>query len=332
MSFILCRRMLWALAVAVSAAAIAASHGLLVSGVQQRAIIAELRKDLMEGYVDADLAKEMDRKLAERSRGIGSGRISFGPSFADDLNDDMGSIVRDAHLRVTYTVFEDFETEYEMPPSEERDRERQLRKADHFGFTSVEILAGNIGYIRLDSFDPSGFAARTLAAAMDRIAPTRALILDLRENGGGYPAMCLLMAGYFFDHPVHWADEYSRDDVDELWTDETVKGRRYLGKPVYILTSHETFSAAEEFSYQMKNLKRATIVGETTGGGANGGEDRHLSAHFLLFLPMERNVSPDTGTNWEGVGVQPDVRVPAEQALAKALELGSPAGSHSRLL
>jgi C-terminal processing protease CtpA/Prc len=97
-----------------------------------------------------------------------------------------------------------------------------------------------------------------------------------------------------------------------------VPGRRYTGKEVYVLTSKRTFSGAEEFTYNLKNLKRATIVGETTGGGAHPGGTRRVTDHFAVWVPSGRAINPITKTNWEGTGVTPDIAVPADQALATA--------------
>ena len=156
---------------------------------------------------------------------------------------------------------------------------------------------------------------------MNFVANTDALIFDLRQNGGGDPVMVALICSYLFgDKPVHLNDLYWRkgDHTDEFWTKPNVAGKRYGDKDIYILTSSRTFSGAEEFSYNLKNLKRATIVGETTGGGAHPGGTVRLHEHFGVFVPIGRAISPITKTNWEGTGVEPDVKVSKEQALKTA--------------
>jgi len=147
------------------------------------------------------------------------------------------------------------------------------------------------------------------------------VIVDLRQNGGGDPAMVQLIASYFFGtEPVHLNDLYFRpsDSTTQWWTLAYVPGRRMPTTDVYVLTSHRTFSAAEEFTYDLQNLKRATIVGEVTGGGAHPGDPERLSEHFMMFVPSGRAVNPVTKTDWEGTGVKPDVEVPAEKALKMA--------------
>jgi C-terminal processing protease CtpA/Prc len=163
---------------------------------------------------------------------------------------------------------------------------------------------------------------------MGFLANTDALIVDLRRNGGGRPEMVALLSSYLFDERTHLNDLYWREGnrTDEFWTNATVAGPRYGGKkPVFVLTSKRTFSGAEEFAYNLKALKRATIVGETSGGGAHPGDMQKIADGFAMFVPTGRAINPVTKTNWEGVGVEPDVVVPADQALDKAKELAAAA-------
>jgi C-terminal processing protease CtpA/Prc len=157
---------------------------------------------------------------------------------------------------------------------------------------------------------------------MNFLANTDALIVDLRRNGGGDPAMVALISSYLFaGETVHLNDLYWRegDSTRQWWTLPYVPGRRFGDKkPVYVLTAKRTFSAAEEFTYNLKNLKRATIVGETTGGGAHPGGGRRINNHFGVWVPTGRAINPYSKTNWEGTGVTPDIDVPADHALKVA--------------
>jgi len=169
--------------------------------------------------------------------------------------------------------------------------------------------------------------AEPMSTTMSKLAAAKALIIDLRENGGGSPEGVAYMASYLFgDKAVHLNNVYNRqaDRTQTSYTSPDLPGRRFgPQKPVYVLTSGFTFSAAEEFAYDLQALGRATIVGEVTGGGAHPVEMHRVSDHWSIFLPTSRSINPITKTNWEGTGVQPGVEVPADQALSKALELAA---------
>lgn len=135
--------------------------------------------------------------------------------------------------------------------------------------------------------------------------------------------MIQLISSYLFEEQVHLNSFYIRqtDEMQQFWTPNHVDGKRMPDVPVYVLTSPRTFSAAEEFTYNLKNLERATIVGQTTGGGAHP-----VNGHYFNFdgfamtmsLPFGRAINPITGTNWEGTGVSPDLEVSVSDALLAA--------------
>jgi C-terminal processing protease CtpA/Prc len=153
---------------------------------------------------------------------------------------------------------------------------------------------------------------------MNLLSNSDALIIDLRKNGGGSPAMVAYLSSYLFgSEPVHLNSLYWRKTgkTQEWWTDPEVPGPHMPEVPVYVLISGYTFSAAEEFTYNLQSLKRATIIGETSGGGANPGGPRPITPHVTLNVPSGRAINPITGTNWEGVGVIPEIKCPADDAL-----------------
>jgi C-terminal processing protease CtpA/Prc len=153
---------------------------------------------------------------------------------------------------------------------------------------------------------------------MDLLADTDALVIDLRNCGGGDPETVMLFASYLFDQPTHLNDIYWREDnhTDVRWTTATVPGRKYgSARPVYLLTSQDTFSGCEDFAYALKNAGRATLIGENTGGGAHAGSPHRLGAHFMMFVPSGKPINPVTHTDWEGVGVKPDIASSADDAL-----------------
>jgi hypothetical protein len=198
-----------------------------------------------------------------------------------------------------------------------------------------EVMAGNIGYLEVRSFGfPAEFIAEGVAAAMTPLADTDALIIDIRANGGGTPYAVAHLASYLFGpdsvhlNSIYWRPE---DSTMHFWTSRDVPGRRFgPTKPVYVLVSGRTFSAAEEFAYDLQTRKRATIVGAATRGGANPGQGERLDDHFFAFVPSGRAINPVTGDNWEGVGVIPDVPVHADSALSAALDLARRQGAAAR--
>jgi retinol-binding protein 3 len=231
----------------------------------------------------------------------------------------LQEVSKDKHLRVLFNA-EGF-PERRTPTTEERERMRAAERRGNYGFQRVERLDGNVGYIELRGFSGSPDAGPTAVAAMNFAAGTDALMFDLRANGGGSPAMIGLLSSYLFDDVVHLNDFYirERDEHRQFWTSPHVQGQRYGStKPVYILTSQRTFSAAEEFTYNLKNLKRAIVVGETTGGGAHPGGVRRITDHFGIWVPNGRAINPITQTNWEGTGIEPDIKVPSADALKAA--------------
>jgi len=280
-------------------------------------------------YVFPDVAKRMgDSARVRLARGTYDA-YDVGPLFARRLTDDLRAVSHDKHLAVRYSgrALPPPPANVGKPPqpsAEETAEEHRFLDGVNCGFDKVERMDGNIGYLKFGAFADADYCAPTVAAAMTFVANTRALIVDLRENGGGQPKMVALIASYLFDRRTHLNDLWTRstDSTAEFWTLDSIAGKRFGGtKPVYVLTSSNTFSGAEEFTYDLKSLKRATIVGETTGGGAHPVRNRPIDEHFSIGVPFARAINPITKTNWEGVGVAPDRKVSAADALATALKL-----------
>ncbi|HEX8474672.1 MAG TPA: S41 family peptidase [Pyrinomonadaceae bacterium] len=293
-----------------------------IDATARKQIIDGLLKRLNDSYVFPDVAKKMETAVRERAEKKEYDNVTSAKEFARMLTAHLQEVSRDKHLRVRYS-YEPIPVRAERnePTLEEVERQRQFGKRINYGFEKIERLQGNVGYIDLRGFFDAENGADTVAAAMNFLSNTDALIIDLRQNGGGEPEMVALICSYLFgSEPVHLNSLYWREGnrTDEFWTKKTVSGKRYEGKDVYVLTSRRTFSGAEEFSYNLKNLKRATIIGETTGGGAHPGGGFRINENFGMFVPTGRAINPITKTNWEGTGVKPDIDVPAEQALKTA--------------
>ena len=202
---------------------------------------------------------------------------------------------------------------------------QQKAKLDNYGFHKVARLPGNVGYIDIRYLTrPSWGSGDTAVAAMNFIANTSALIIDLRKCSGGNPGMVALLSSYLFDgEPIHINDLYWRDEgfTQQYWTLPYVPGNRFVDKPVYVLISSFTFSAGEEIAYNLKHLERATLIGESTSGGAHPGSPFRLHPHFEAFIPLGRAINPITNENWEGSGVVPDISTSPPQAFDAAYKL-----------
>jgi retinol-binding protein 3 len=285
-------------------------------------VIDQLFKDLNDSYVFPETAKKMETDVRNRLKNKEYDSVTSSQEFAKKLTEDLQSVSKDKHLRVRFS-FQPIPVRQERsePSTEEIANFEKFARRVNFGFEKIERMQGNIGYIDLRGFSDPKLGAETVKAAMNFLANTDAIIFDLRQNGGGNPDMVQLISSYLFgDKPVHLNSLYWRkgDKTDEFWTKPEAANVKFDGKDIYVLTSNRTFSAAEEFSYNLKNLKRATIVGETTGGGAHPGGVFRLNDHFGVFIPIGRAINPISKTNWEGTGVEPDVKVPKEQALKVA--------------
>lgn len=295
---------------------------------------AAARKRVIEGaialldsfYVFPDVAKRMADSLhAWNAHGRYDAYAKAMP-FSAKLNDDVRQLSHDKHMRVDFSPRPIPPRPASPPPRTADDVARARAQMDQVncGFVKAEQLDGNVGYVKFNGFFDVDACGPTASAAMNFVAGTRALIVDLRENGGGSPAMVSYIASYLFSTRTHLNDIWDRESgkTEEFWTRDDIPGRRFGGeKPVYVLTAARTFSGAEEFAYDLQTQKRATIVGEVTGGGAHPVGGHRIDEHFIIGVPGARAVNPITHTDWEGVGIQPDVKVPAAEALDAALRL-----------
>ncbi len=297
------------------------------AGVRPESLTDGGRSELVEAVAgavsDHYVYPELGRKMAEAVRAnLESGAydgIGDDAAMCRRLTADLRAVSSDRHLGV-------------RPEPREADRKDgpgvDEIAGDNFGFRKVEILPGNVGYVRLDALVGSDDAYATAAAALAFVVHCDALIFDLRQNGGGDPESIRFISSYLFDGPTHLNDMVDRSGnvVEEFWTLETVPGRRFAPDlPVFVLTSSYTFSGAEEFCYNLQNLNRAAVVGERTGGGAHPVRGVRVSDRVVVGVPYMRACNPVSRTNWEGVGIQPDVVTSADEALDRAMQLAAEA-------
>jgi len=254
-------------------------------------------------------------------------------TLTERLTRDLQEITGDRHLRVVFGGGPGPRRQRIGEPEEPKDHEarrlamRRMGRLDNFGIRQVERLDGNVGYLDVRRVAVPANAGPAIGAAMELVAGTYALIIDLRHNGGGAPEGVVFWCSYLLDErPTHLNDIFHADtgETRQFWALPYVPGTRYLDRPVFVLTSGRTFSGGEDFAYTLQALGRATVVGETTGGGAHPTRGFPISAAVHIGIPFARSVNPVTGTNWQGTGVVPDVPADAEQAYdvayARALE------------
>lgn len=294
-------------------------------------VVETLANKMVTNYVFQDIGEKMAKSLREHEKRGDYNQLVSANAFGEMLTTHLREISHDKHIRVMYS---DRPVPEDTPPGAKPDAAEIEQMVAHekfrnYGVGKFERLPGNIALLELNGFADPEYGGEVVSAAMSLAANADALIVDLRRNGGGDPAMVALVCSYLFEgEPVHLNDLYYRrnNETRQYWTHAYVPGKRFGGsKPVYVLTSERTFSGAEEFSYNLKNLKRATLIGATTGGGANPGDMFKVGKHFGVFIPTGRAISPITRTNWEGTGVTPDIAVPADQALLTAQILASKA-------
>jgi Peptidase family S41/N-terminal domain of Peptidase_S41 in eukaryotic IRBP len=289
----------------------------------RRHVIDRVIASLQEYYVYPEVAQKMADALLAHQKSGDDDSVTEGAAFADLLTRQMRNVSHDKHLRLTYSVVKT--PDLSGPPPEALARYRQDMERTNCMIEKVEVLPGNVGYLKLNEFSDPSICRSRVAAAMGRLRDVDAIIFDLRDNHGGDPRMVALVCSYLFDRPTHLNDMYDprRNTTQESWASSPIPGNKLADKPAYILTSSSTFSGAEEFSYDLKMLKRATIVGETTGGGAHPAMVFRIDDHFTILVPSARPVNPVSKKDWEGTGVEPDVKVKAADALTTAQKLAA---------
>ena len=286
--------------------------------VERQRVIEAACANLKQYYVDHNAALKMaDALLANSKKGVYA-TVTDGSALADLLTRQIREISHDMHLEMVYS-------QTPLPrnagrfTAEDRARYRRAMQLENCTFEKVAVLAHNIGYLKINSFPDPPVCEATARTAMASLNRVDAIIYDLRDNRGGEPAMVMFMAAYLFDHPEYIYNP--RENTSrKSWT-QPVPGNKLTARPVYILTSGRTFSGAEQFCFNLKMLKRATLVGETTGGGAHAGVFYRIDDHFGIGIPEVRAINPFSNADWEGTGVEPDVKVAAADALETALAL-----------
>lgn len=284
------------------------------------AVVRHLEEDLDE-YVFPERAKELQSFLKTHEKEYE--KIVDAKKLAETLTVDLRRVGHDPHLTVQYS---ELSSEVDGPAdASTKTMLHRIEEASGLGIRGVMRLPGNVGLLDLAYFSDDSESTSVLDGAMSMLQGTDAIIIDLRRNMGGNPIMVDRLLTYFFSKQVQltsirWRTS-GRERIDEQWTLPFVPGQRMPDVPLFVLTSAHTFSAAEQCAYDLQVLHRARVIGETTGGGANPAASTHaLGEHLEAFIPTGQALNPITNTNWEGVGVQPDVLVNADASLLEAFK------------
>ena len=300
---------------------------------EKHEVIKRIKELIDVNYVFADKAKLINNSIDSLDLSGKYNSIKDYKAFADVLTNDLVAVSKDKHFEIQYRPEliksrrewrkrqEERENNEETEEQEEEtDLNLWYAQKENFGFEKVEILDGNIGYIKLNFFHFLEWVKPTIDASMRFVASTDALIIDLRENGGGYRSDSYIGSYFFDEKPIIWNISYDRyeDKTENIYTYEKIDGDRYLNKPVYLLVGEKSFSRAEGFAYCMKHFKKAIVVGQTTPGAAHGINFLEMNDNFLIQLPVVHNIHPVTKTDWEGIGVIPQIITSKEQSFKVA--------------
>lgn len=278
-----------------------------------RQIVADALAFVRDHYILPDRAAEVVALLGARLD-AGAYDDLDDEGLADRVTAELQEICADPHLRLLVRPADRHGATTE---AEEVAAWNESQRIGNYRIAEVRRLDGNIGYIDLRGVTSPDVGGPAIAAAMELVAHTEALIFDLRKNRGGDPDGVQMWNSYLFpDSDTHLNDIYDgrTQRTRQFWVLAYLPGRRYLDRPVYVLTSNFTFSAGEEFAYNLQAQRRATLIGQVTRGGAHPTARFPVSDTMEVAVPNARSVNPITGTNWEGVGVVPDIPTPVERA------------------
>ena len=291
---------------------------------QKNSLISKIQTELKTTYVDEAIADQMITMLDKNAKSKKYKKVTDPIVFSRVISKDLQAVSKDFHLNMRYEPKRIAQKKRMMSEDMQLKMEQRmaLKMAEvNYGFTNMKILAGNIGYLKLNMFADTKYAKKAATAAMNFLSNANAIIIDLRDNRGGVPSMIQLLSSYFTDaKPLLLSNFYERKTAakTQLYTLSNIDGKRKLNTPLYILTSKQTFSAAEAFAYGLKHHKKASIVGEVTKGGANRTKRINLNDSFSISIPYIQSIHPITKSNWEGKGVQPDIKTIEKEALVEA--------------
>jgi tetratricopeptide (TPR) repeat protein len=303
------------------------SQEITLSDDYKKETIEKLSVLIQDFYIYPDVAKKTSEHLYKQYAAGYFDQCKDNETFATVLTASVQTVNKDKHMKIMSNAsYIAPENTLEAKSAHRMGQINHYRSINH-GFKELKMLEGNVAYLDLRMFAPIDRAKEMVDAYMKLLSLSDAVIIDLTHNGGGDPSMVQYLCSYFFDKKLHLNSLYYRegDRTQEYWTLEEVGGKKLVEIPLFIMIGEETFSGAEEFAYNMQTQKRATLIGQTSAGGANPGGTRGINEHLSVFIPTGRAINPITNTNWEGVGVQPEIQTKKEETLEQVCILAQKA-------
>lgn len=298
----------------------------------KKEVIETLSILIEDFYIYPEVAKKNREYLYKQYEAGYFIKFKDNKNFAKALTEVVQSVNKDKHMRIMANkAYKTPENTLERKAEQRMDQINNYRNYNH-GFKELKLFEENVAYLDLRGFASFERAKEIADAYMKLISQADSVIIDLTKNGGGDPAMVQYLCSYFFDQKLHLNSLYYRDGnrTDEYWTLDEVGGQKMDDIPLFIMISSHTFSGAEEFSYNMQTQKRAILVGQTSGGGANPGKTKGINENLSVFIPMGKAINPITKTSWEGVGVRPDISTKNQDTFQQTLIIAQKAANNYR--
>ena len=301
-------------------------HPEIVTQNEKNILVEKIRQLLADNYVYSDLGEKGGRQFLAMYQSGKFDKINDAKEFGDTVTVFLQKLFNDKHIKFRLIEASDL-GEDKKGSLHHPVRLYRLGQTENLGFRRLDWIDEEIGYLDFRRFYSPSEANEMLVCAIKFLSPANAIIIDLRENQGGSADMVPLLCSYFLKHPTQLSGTYYRqDDINlEVWTREKVAGERLLDVPLFLLVGGNTFSAAESFAYDMKVLGRATLIGDSTKGGAHSVDLFYVEDRFEIYISTSRAINPVTRGNWESAGVIPDIIVPEQAALDTAIVLAKKA-------
>lgn len=282
-------------------------------------VVSSIAKLIEQHYVSLEIGKKISDLIITKNKNGAYRNITDAHKFANQLTSDLRSFNGDLHLKVNILSANNSSVNKNVPQQVD-----YKGIWSNYGFQDIKILDGNIGYIKINHFTKWNHfkeAKKVITATFNTLQNTDALIVDVRNNGGGFEAIVAYFISYLFEgDPIHLSDYYIRfnDKKTSIWTTSDIPGKKLPNIPVYVLVNNRSTSAAESLAYMLKHQKRATVIGEITAGAGHGALTHKVFNQFSVSISSAETINAVTKTSFEKVGVIPDIKVTSDEAFSKA--------------